>query len=256
MPDHKSSTITLITLFTLNPITRFTHNLTFTSSLPSSRSSPGSHSHSHTLAHILSLTFSLPHTHSHPHHHALSSVVGVKTVSLRVEDVSTIPVPVHRLGHCRSRRTAACPPGSRLSTWQARSVSRKRRYACANMCLLMRDVRVWRKNSRMRGVRAARVEDARVSSHSPDRSVCSSRRAQLGQRPSTSTAASPSSNRSVPERAPRTFLACILLCTHTQCTCTRTRQVVIALGDEHRDHVPYRQCKLTHVLRDSLGTVL
>lgn len=30
-------------------------------------------------------------------------------------------------------------------------------------------------------------------------------------------------------------------------------QVVLALGDRHRDHVPYRQSKLTHFLKDSLG---
>lgn len=30
-------------------------------------------------------------------------------------------------------------------------------------------------------------------------------------------------------------------------------QVVVALGDKHRDHVPYRQSKLTHMLKDSLG---
>jgi len=30
-------------------------------------------------------------------------------------------------------------------------------------------------------------------------------------------------------------------------------QVVMALGNKHRDHVPYRQSKLTHMLKDSLG---
>ena len=30
-------------------------------------------------------------------------------------------------------------------------------------------------------------------------------------------------------------------------------QVIIALADKKRDHVPYRQSKMTHVLRDSLG---
>jgi len=30
-------------------------------------------------------------------------------------------------------------------------------------------------------------------------------------------------------------------------------QVILALGDPHRDHIPYRQCKLTNVLKDSLG---
>jgi kinesin family protein 6/9 len=34
---------------------------------------------------------------------------------------------------------------------------------------------------------------------------------------------------------------------------TFLEQVVIALGDVHRDHVPYRQSKLTHTLKDSLG---
>lgn len=34
---------------------------------------------------------------------------------------------------------------------------------------------------------------------------------------------------------------------------TFLEQVVIALGDPHREHVPYRQSKLTHVLKDSLG---
>lgn len=34
---------------------------------------------------------------------------------------------------------------------------------------------------------------------------------------------------------------------------TFLEQVVIALGDTHREHVPYRQSKLTHVLKDSLG---
>lgn len=30
-------------------------------------------------------------------------------------------------------------------------------------------------------------------------------------------------------------------------------QIVIALADPKRDHVPFRQSKLTHVLKDSLG---
>ena len=30
-------------------------------------------------------------------------------------------------------------------------------------------------------------------------------------------------------------------------------QVVVALNDTRRDHVPFRQSKLTHFLRDSLG---
>lgn len=28
--------------------------------------------------------------------------------------------------------------------------------------------------------------------------------------------------------------------------------MILALADRQRQHVPYRQCKLTHVLRDSL----
>lgn len=34
---------------------------------------------------------------------------------------------------------------------------------------------------------------------------------------------------------------------------TYLEQVVVALGNKHRDHVPYRQSKLTHMLKDSLG---
>lgn len=34
---------------------------------------------------------------------------------------------------------------------------------------------------------------------------------------------------------------------------TFLEQVVVALGNKHRDHVPYRQSKLTHMLKDSLG---
>lgn len=30
-------------------------------------------------------------------------------------------------------------------------------------------------------------------------------------------------------------------------------QIVIALADPRRDHIPFRQSKLTHVLKDSLG---
>jgi len=30
-------------------------------------------------------------------------------------------------------------------------------------------------------------------------------------------------------------------------------QVVVALASKNRDHIPYRQSKLTHVLKDSLG---
>lgn len=31
-------------------------------------------------------------------------------------------------------------------------------------------------------------------------------------------------------------------------------QVIIALADKKREHIPYRQSKLTHVLKDSIGT--
>jgi kinesin family protein 6/9 len=34
---------------------------------------------------------------------------------------------------------------------------------------------------------------------------------------------------------------------------TFLEQVVVALGDKNRDHIPYRQSKLTNMLRDSLG---
>jgi len=34
---------------------------------------------------------------------------------------------------------------------------------------------------------------------------------------------------------------------------TFLEQVVVALGNKHRDHIPYRQSKLTHMLKDSLG---
>ena len=30
-------------------------------------------------------------------------------------------------------------------------------------------------------------------------------------------------------------------------------QTVIALADRHREHIPFRQTKLTHVLKDSIG---
>jgi hypothetical protein len=30
-------------------------------------------------------------------------------------------------------------------------------------------------------------------------------------------------------------------------------QVVLAAGERGREHIPYRSCKLTHVLKDSLG---
>ena len=34
---------------------------------------------------------------------------------------------------------------------------------------------------------------------------------------------------------------------------TFLEQAVIALADRRRDHVPFRQSKLTHVLKDSIG---
>ena len=34
---------------------------------------------------------------------------------------------------------------------------------------------------------------------------------------------------------------------------TFLEQAVIALGDQRREHIPFRQSKLTHVLKDSLG---
>jgi len=34
---------------------------------------------------------------------------------------------------------------------------------------------------------------------------------------------------------------------------TFLEQAVIALGDRRREHVPFRQSKLTHVLKDSIG---
>ncbi len=34
---------------------------------------------------------------------------------------------------------------------------------------------------------------------------------------------------------------------------TFLEQVIVALADKRREHIPYRQSKLTHVLRDSLG---
>lgn len=30
-------------------------------------------------------------------------------------------------------------------------------------------------------------------------------------------------------------------------------QVILALTEKHRDHIPYRSSKLTHLLKDSLG---
>lgn len=30
-------------------------------------------------------------------------------------------------------------------------------------------------------------------------------------------------------------------------------QAIIAMADRHREHVPFRQTKLTHALKDSLG---
>jgi kinesin family protein 6/9 len=41
--------------------------------------------------------------------------------------------------------------------------------------------------------------------------------------------------------------------THINKSLTFLEQVVVALGNKHRDHVPYRQSKLTHLLKDSLG---
>merc|ERR1719188_2660847 len=41
--------------------------------------------------------------------------------------------------------------------------------------------------------------------------------------------------------------------THINKSLTFLEQVVVALGNKHRDHVPYRQSKLTHMLKDSLG---
>ena len=34
---------------------------------------------------------------------------------------------------------------------------------------------------------------------------------------------------------------------------TFLEQVVVALSDRHRDHIPYRQSKLTNILKDSVG---
>jgi kinesin family protein 6/9 len=41
--------------------------------------------------------------------------------------------------------------------------------------------------------------------------------------------------------------------THINKSLTFLEQVVIALGNKNRDHVPYRQSKLTHLIKDSLG---
>lgn len=41
--------------------------------------------------------------------------------------------------------------------------------------------------------------------------------------------------------------------THINKSLTFLEQVVVALGSKSRDHVPYRQSKLTHMLKDSLG---
>ena len=30
-------------------------------------------------------------------------------------------------------------------------------------------------------------------------------------------------------------------------------QVILALTERNREHIPYRQCKLTHLLKDSIG---
>jgi len=40
---------------------------------------------------------------------------------------------------------------------------------------------------------------------------------------------------------------------HINKSLTFLEQVVVALGNKHRDHVPYRQSKLTHLLKDSVG---
>jgi kinesin family member 6/9 len=40
---------------------------------------------------------------------------------------------------------------------------------------------------------------------------------------------------------------------HTSLLALTLCQVVVALGERGREHVPYRNSKLTHVLRDSLG---
>jgi kinesin family protein 6/9 len=34
---------------------------------------------------------------------------------------------------------------------------------------------------------------------------------------------------------------------------TFLEQVVVALSDKQRDHIPYRQSKLTNILKDSIG---
>ncbi|KAJ1337107.1 hypothetical protein BSLG_006580 [Batrachochytrium salamandrivorans] len=41
--------------------------------------------------------------------------------------------------------------------------------------------------------------------------------------------------------------------TETKGSLTYLEQVIIALSDKKRDHIPFRQSKMTHVLRDSLG---
>jgi kinesin family protein 6/9 len=40
---------------------------------------------------------------------------------------------------------------------------------------------------------------------------------------------------------------------HINKSLTYLEQVVLALSDKHRDHIPYRQTTLTNLLRDSLG---
>jgi len=41
--------------------------------------------------------------------------------------------------------------------------------------------------------------------------------------------------------------------THINKSLTFLEQVVIALGDRNREHIPYRQTTLTNILKDSLG---
>eukprot|EP00928_Gymnodinium_smaydae_P004955 TRINITY_DN116_c1_g1_i1.p1 TRINITY_DN116_c1_g1~~TRINITY_DN116_c1_g1_i1.p1 ORF type:complete len:762 (-),score=210.65 TRINITY_DN116_c1_g1_i1:98-2278(-) len=57
------------------------------------------------------------------------------------------------------------------------------------------------------------------------------------------------------ERVKKTGTDGIMLkeATHINKSLSFLEQVVVALGNKHRDHVPYRQSKLTHMLKDSLG---